>query len=91
MVAAHGRHLSLGNLTMDEFESRLDTVYTAGTHHELDAALVDLPTKALPPTLHRPPQRRLGAGAPWTPEGWKLWAPWALTGTICLVIWVTSP
>jgi len=47
VVAALGQHLSLGHLTMDEFESRLDTVYTAGTHRELDAALVDLPTEGV--------------------------------------------
>ena len=90
VVAALGQHLSLGHLTMDEFESRLDTVYTAGTHRELDAALVDLPTEGVATDAPSATQRRLRAGAPWTPEGWMLWAPWALTVTICLVIWVST-
>jgi hypothetical protein len=90
MAAALGQHLSLGHLTMHEFESRLDTVYTASTRGELDAARADLPTTAPQPPLHQPPARWPRAGTPWVPREWMLWAPWAVTGMICLVIWVAT-
>ena len=82
VVAALGRHLSVGRLTMSEFESRLDTVYAARTRGELDAVLADLPTTAPPPPHPPPPRLVPSAGRPWT--------PWALAGGISLLIWVTT-
>ena len=76
-VSALGTHLGAGRLTMTEFEGRLDTVYAARTQAELDEVLADLPPSS-PPT--REPTR---AGVPLAP-----WAPWALTGVICLLVWV---
>jgi hypothetical protein len=82
VVAALGQHLSVGRLTMNEFESRLDTVYAARTRGELDAVLADLPTTAPPPPHPPPPRLVPSAGRPWT--------PWALAGGISLLIWVTT-
>ncbi len=85
VVAALGQHLSVGRLTMSEFESRLDTVYAARTRGELDAVLADLPTTAPPPPHPPPPRPGPSAARPWTP-----WTPWALAGAINLLIWVTT-
>jgi hypothetical protein len=81
VVAALGLHLSVGRLTMSEFENRLDTAYAARTRRELDAVLADLPTT--PPQPAPPPPRR-------NPLAGRRWAPWALTGAICLLIWVAA-
>jgi hypothetical protein len=71
-VAAPGRHLSVGRLTMAEFENRLDTAYAATTRADLDAVLADLPA-ATPPSP--PPQPVPFAPTPRSP--WAPRAPWA--------------
>lgn len=76
-AAALGRHTALGRLTITEFQDRLDVVYAARTSAELDGVLVDLPP---PGPVPRPAVR------PPTPA----WAPWALTGTVCLVVWLAT-
>lgn len=73
-----GQHLAAGRLTMSEFEDRLDTVYAAGTRGEL-GALADLPTAAPTP----PHSQAFEAAAP----ARAVWASWALTAVICLLIW----
>jgi hypothetical protein len=91
VVAALGQHLSLGHLTMNEFENRVDIAYTARTRGELDVVLADLPTAAPPRPLPQPPWTGPSTGMPWrwtTP--WVVWTPWALTGAICLLIWVAT-
>lgn len=42
-------HFAEDRLTVEEFESRLDTAHRAGTNEELDALLRDLPRKANTP------------------------------------------
>ena len=88
VVTALGRHLSVGRLTLPEFESRLDTVYAATTRAELDTVLADLPAEARP-SPPRPPILFLReAWAPWASRAW--WMPWTLTGAVCLLIWVAT-
>ena len=91
-VAALGRHLSVGRLTMAEFENRLDTAYAATTRAELDAVLADLPatTRPSPP----PPQPAPSPGeawAPWAPGNCRAsWVGWMLTGALCLLVWTAT-
>jgi hypothetical protein len=82
VASALGQHLSAGRLAISEFESRLDAVYTARTRGELDAVLADLP--ATPPSHPRPQPPRPGV-----PAGGR-WMPWAVTGAICLAVWLTT-
>lgn len=81
VAGALGRHLTAGRLTMSEFESRLDIVYAAKTRGELGVVLADLPSAKPPP---RPPP------AVEVPPAVRAWGPWALTGAICLLIWVAT-
>lgn len=77
VVAALGQHMAAGRLTMSEFESRLDVVYAARTRSELDVVLADLPSTEPTPLLAQAP-----------PPPRAVWTPWALTGAICLLVWV---
>jgi hypothetical protein len=91
-AAALGRHLSVGRLTMAEFETRLDTAYAATTRAELDSVLADLPAQTRPSP---PPPRRVSlAPPPWPPRAPDAsrasWVPWTLTGVICLLIWIAT-
>ena len=70
-AAALGRHMSVGRLTMAEFENRLDTAYAATTRADLDAVLADLPAATRPSP---PPQPVLFAPIPRPP--WAARAPW---------------
>lgn len=73
------QHVALGRLTLSELEGRLDVAYTARTRGQLDVVLSDLPTAE---NIHAP--------APETPSPRRSWPPWALTGTICLLVWLAS-
>ena len=73
-----GQHLSAGRLTMSEYQDRLDAVYAARTRADTNKLLADLPIDPLPPDpVARNPAR-------------PRWAPWALTGAICLLVWITT-
>ncbi len=76
-----GQHFTMGRLTMNELQDRLDAVYTARTRADATDLLADLPAE---PQSHdvaaRPPRR-----TPRTP-----WTPWALTGAICLLVWIAT-
>jgi hypothetical protein len=76
-----GRHFAKGRLTITEYEDRLDAVYAARTRADATDLLADLPAE---PRSHdeavRAPVRT--RRTPWT--------PWALTGAICLLAWVTT-
>ena len=91
VVAVLGQHLGLGHLTMQGLENRLDTAYAARTRGELDAVLAGLPAIGPPrplPSPSPPPRSSPSAGTPWT--RFAPWAPWVLTGAICVLIWVTT-
>ncbi|ODU00219.1 MAG: hypothetical protein ABS81_24265 [Pseudonocardia sp. SCN 72-86] len=74
-------HVGAGRLDLPEFESRLDAVYAARTQGDLDAVTRDLPTPTSAPRTVRAP-RNLQRAA--------MWAPWALVGAICLVVWLAT-
>ena len=46
-----GRHMSAGQLTMDEYDERLARAYAAKTYGELDEITADLPAADLAPLL----------------------------------------
>ncbi len=79
--AVLGQHVAVGRLTMSEFESRLDVVYAARTRGELGVVLTDLPSTEPTPVLTRPTR---------LPTARAVWTPWALTGAICLPLWVAT-
>lgn len=80
--AALGQHLATGRLTMTEFEDRLDVIYAARTRGEVSVVLTDLPITEPPPPLPSVPDAPAACAPAWT--------SWALTGAICLLIWVTT-
>jgi hypothetical protein len=82
VAAVLGQHMSAGRLAISELESRLDAVYTARTRGELDAVLADLPTTPVPHPRPQPPRPGIPPATRWT--------PWAVTGVICLLIWLAT-
>lgn len=81
-VSVLGEHLASGRLTMTEFEDRLDDVYRATTQDQLDEVLADSPRTVPARPLPRPdPVRRSPPAA---------WVPWAVTGAICLLVWIAT-
>lgn len=83
-AATLGEHFSAGRLDLAEFESRLDRVYNAKTRGDLAGVLVDLPP------AHLPPAATVRSGQRPVPDARASWGPWALTGVICLVIWIAA-
>ncbi|GEL26210.1 hypothetical protein PSU4_51640 [Pseudonocardia sulfidoxydans NBRC 16205] len=77
-------HVGAGRLDLPEFESRLDAVYAARTQADLDAVTRDLPASPPAAAAQRPqrPQKDLQRAA--------MWAPWAVVGAICLVVWLAT-
>ncbi len=76
-----GEHLALGRISADELETRLDAVYAARTRGALDEVLRDLPVPVHVP-VHAASQP-----SPPSPCGW---ASWALTGVVCLLVWLCT-
>lgn len=79
-IARLREHVGTGRISLAEFESRLDTVYAARTEPDLAVVVRDLPTPPIRNLSTSTPGRRLAA----------VWAPWVLTGVICLVIWAAT-
>jgi hypothetical protein len=86
-------HHAVGRLTAEEFEARLEEVFSARTLGELDRLLTDLPAidlYQLPSAGIRPSRRRGGSGPErraddsLVPSLDNSWAGWA-TGTVLLV------
>lgn len=78
-----GQHFAMGRLTMSEYQERLDAIYAARTRVDTTDLLADLPTEPTP-TPDDGPTRRLER----TPR--TRWTPWALTGALCLLVWIIT-
>lgn len=76
-----GQHFAMGRLTMSEYQERLDAIYAARTRADTADLLADLPTEPIPADA---PARQPGR-SPRTK-----WTPWALTGAICLLVWIIT-
>ncbi len=85
IAADLGQHMALGRLTLHELESRLDIAFTAKTRRQLDALISDLP-RAEP--AQRPASAPVQANE--SPPSNRSWRPWALTGVICLLVWLAT-
>jgi hypothetical protein len=84
--------LSEGRITLEEFDQRVATVYSASTYGDLAAVTADLPTG---PTelgrrparevnrAHRPPAFR--SSAPPAPR--SVWARYLSVNLVCFVVW----
>jgi len=97
-------HHAVGRLTPEEFDERLDKVFTALTLGDLDALLADLPAidlYQLPASGIRPappgavrPRGRGGAGLDRRGDGALLpqriatWLTWTAASALLLVIWL---
>jgi hypothetical protein len=97
-------HHAVGRLTAEEFEDRLEVVFTARTQGDLDALLGDLPAidlYQLPSASIRPasravvrPRARGGTGldrrgdASLLPWSAAGWVTWTAASSLLLVIWL---
>ena len=97
-------HHAVGRLTAEEFEDRLEAVFTARTLADLDGVLGDLPAidlYQLPSASIRPaaggtvrPRTRGGSGLERRDDGpllpWSAagWLTWSAASSLLLVIWL---
>jgi len=90
-------HHAVGRLTAEEFDERLNKVFTAKTMGELDALLADLPAidlYQLPSASIRPVRRRGGSGPVRGPGGSLVpsldntWGGWVTGTTLLVAVWV---
>jgi hypothetical protein len=92
-------HVAVGRLSAEEFEERLDKVFTAKTVGELDALLADLPgidLYRLPSAEIAPRSYRPGGGPGLTrrPDGSltpfrvPAWTAWTATSALLVVLWL---
>ena len=93
-------HHAVGRLTAEEFETRIEGVFAARTHGDLDALLADLPAidlYQLPSAGIRPvlrPRGRGGSGldrpggGPILPRSVAGWLTWTAASSLLLVIWL---
>ncbi len=88
-------HHALGRLTSEEFEDRLEGVFAARTHGDLDALLADLPAidlYQLPAAGIRPASRAVvrssGRGGPILPRSAAGWLTWTAASSLLLIIWL---
>jgi hypothetical protein len=92
-------HAAVGRLSAEEFEERLDKVFTAKTVGELDALLSDLPgidLYRLPSAEIAPRSYRPGGGPGLTrrPDGSlapfrvPAWTAWTATSALLVVLWL---
>ncbi|HET9082447.1 MAG TPA: DUF1707 domain-containing protein [Trebonia sp.] len=88
-------HHAVGRLTAQEFEGRLEKVFEARTHGELDGLLADLPAIDLYrlPSESIRPARHVGAGLERRAEGGLLpaatlpWITWAAGSALIIALW----
>jgi hypothetical protein len=97
-------HHAVGRLTAEEFEDRIEGVFAARTHGDLDALLADLPAidlYQLPSASIRPASRsvvrsrgRAGSGldrpggGPILPRSVAGWLTWTAASALLLIIWL---
>ena len=89
-------HHAVGRLTPEEFNARLDKVFTARTLGELDALLADMPAidlYQLPSAGIRPAQRAVrvrdtGRGA-LVPQQGATWGTFAVVSALLTAAWIT--
>ncbi len=82
-------HMAQGRLTLDEFNERLEAVYSSKTYGELARLTADLPDIDLNnlPARQQPQAERRPAKA--MDKGLKgAWAAWAMASSINWVIWL---
>lgn len=80
-VAALGDHHAAGRVSMAELEERVEAAYRSITRADLHRVLADLPT----PSRAEP---RHAGGSGWCAGSGQAWAPWLVTGLICLTVWL---
>jgi Domain of unknown function (DUF1707) len=94
-------HMAAGRLTLDEFQERLDALYTAKTLGQLDEITADLPgidLYRLPEATMRESQATRGDSSLIAPEPpgrtshvWRhQWASWASVTMMLFVIWLIT-
>lgn len=73
-----------GRITLYEFDSRLQQVYSAKTYGELTPILSDLPVPRAP--------GRAAVTDPASVPVWVkiIWTPWVFVNALCLVIWLAT-
>jgi len=88
-------HHAVGRLTAEEFETRIEGVFAARTHGDLDALLADLPAidlYQLPSASIRPASRSAvmprGSGGQILPRSVAGWLTWTAASSLLLVIWL---
>jgi hypothetical protein len=89
-------HHAVGRLTAEEFETRIEGVFAARTHGDLDALLADLPAidlYQLPSASIRPMSRSVvrprGNGGPILPRSVAGWLTWTAASSLLLIIWLS--
>lgn len=75
-----------GRLTLHEFDSRLQQVYSAKTYGELEPVLSDLPVQRVKSG------RAVAATEPPSIPVWVkiMWTPWVFVNLLVLVIWLAT-
>jgi hypothetical protein len=88
-------HHAVGRLTAEEFETRIEGVFAALTHGDLDALLADLPAidlYQLPSASIRPVSRSVvrprDNGGPILPRSAAGWLTWTAASSLLLIIWL---
>lgn len=89
-------HHAVGRLTAEEFEGRMEKVFEARTHGELDALLADLPAIDLYrlPSQDIRPARHVGGGLERRAEGGLLpaaalpWITWGAGSALIIALWL---
>jgi hypothetical protein len=80
-------HYADGRLDVDEFRERLDRVYTARTHGELDHALVDLPRAPLPGAMGMLAQMKARSDERRRERYRRGWIRFLWVNTLCWSVW----
>jgi hypothetical protein len=96
-------HHAAGRLTAEEFNDRLDRVFSARTMGELDELLRDLPgidlyrlpdaalTRQPRQAQRLPAQRRQARGGNGRSAGWRAaWGAWFTASLVCFVVWMLA-